>query len=1107
MRGLLAIAGWLLVCMWPLRAAEPTSAPGAPAPAVAVAQPAVQESKPEIYYLPDKQGKLVAVPGMSWEDFERARRILMELAAGQQEPAFSIQRMAIHGTARDEHADLTVHLKIRTGADGWVRVPLGFDTAALQEAEYQGPGIQFIDFEGPQAGYVWWVRSKPAEQGQPQHDLTLQMLVPVSRVGERHRLRLRAPRATVSEMRVTVPVQNAQASVSPGALLRSVVSTPRGSEVSVNEVAGDFELLWGKSSETGEETSPALEVDAVVLSRIGLRTIDTQATLTISSQPAPFDRFTLRLPPGTILSGAGADYQVVPVKGPGRAGGKAELMEIRLGDKTRGPVEVQLTAQRPLEPGSENNQWLELGGFDVLGAVRQRGILAVAALSDWQILWGESRGVRRLEQLPAALQAEDVVAGFEYFVERYSLKIQLVRRKTRVSVEPSYKVAVEPDGVRLDGKLRYTVRGPELSTLYVEVPGWQLAADRPPVEPDTLVAVDGVTLDQAGRLTIPLLRPTAGRLEIEVHLVRVLPSEADSFEIELPRPEATWTTPADLTIQPAPNVELIPRSEAIEGLVRHTPPGASAAAAYQSAPLFYRAEALPAVFAARMHLRRRELAVEVTSRLSIVDRTPQVEQTLDYTIAYEPTDQLTLLVPQSVASSDLLEVVHEDEPAMVVPVAHSAAADPAAPVAVQVLLGTSCIGHCRLTVRHPLEPVQPPTAGEARLALPLAMPAEGELRANVLAIAAPQAMRIEPAEEGWHRLSSSSGSSDMEPPVQQWVSDQSDTEVLLRVAAVAEEANGRTLVDRAWVQTWLTQSVRQDRAVFRFSSTRPTIRLLLPAGAAREKVALSLDGQALEPRRQGATALEIPLSPGAAERFHVLEVRYYLPRSRRGAGPLELELPRLDGSAAAGRVYWQLVLPANEHVISSPPGWASELTWGWCGYFWGRRPVWEQEDLESWSGAAHRMPVPAETNRYLYSTLGTPGTCRLRTASRSWIVLVASGAALVAGLILIYVPMVRRPGLLLVLAVVLLGLGVWSPATALLGAQAAVLGLVLTVLAGLLQRVMVQRRGRAMRAAPGLETTTVPWEPVEALEPPASEQPSTQTAPIGMPPSAGKTPQ
>jgi hypothetical protein len=109
------------------------------------------------------------------------------------------------------------------------------------------------------------------------------------------------------------------------------------------------------------------------------------------------------------------------------------------------------------------------------------------------------------------------------------------------------------------------------------------------------------------------------------------------------------------------------------------------------------------------------------------------------------------------------------------------------------------------------------------------------------------------------------------------------------------------------------------------------------------------------------------------------------------------------------------------------------------------------------------MRLPAAANQYLFSSLGTIGRCELQTATRSLIVLTASGVALVLGLFLIYVPATHHPVVLLVLAVALVGVVTIYPGPALLLAQAASLGVGLTFLAALLQRSVGRRGGGTVR--------------------------------------------
>ena len=202
-------------------------------------------------------------------------------------------------------------------------------------------------------------------------------------------------------------------------------------------------------------------------------------------------------------------------------------------------------------------------------------------------------------------------------------------------------------------------------------------------------------------------------------------------------------------------------------------------------------------------------------------------------------------------------------------------------------------------------------------------------------------------------------------------------------------------------------------------------------------------------------------------------------------------------------MYWQLVLPTDEHLVANPAGFTGEFRWGWQGYFWGRQPLLDQAQLESWVGAAPRDPLPERANLYLFSTLGNVEQAEVHTAGRAWIVLWASGAALVAGLLLIYVPASRHPATLLVVGIALLAAGLIAPEPTLLLAQAASLGLVLTLLAGLLERVMTGRRRRTdVRKNRPVRWSN--WVPPACLSRAAGQQSgSTETMPAVQPQSPG----
>ena len=102
---------------------------------------------------------------------------------------------------------------------------------------------------------------------------------------------------------------------------------------------------------------------------------------------------------------------------------------------------------------------------------------------------------------------------------------------------------------------------------------------------------------------------------------------------------------------------------------------------------------------------------------------------------------------------------------------------------------------------------------------------------------------------------------------------------------------------------------------------------------------------------------------------------------------------------------------------------------------------------------------------------------------------------LLVGLLLIYVRATRHPGVLFGIAVVLFGFSILFPAPAVLAAQAAALGTVLALVAGLLERNLASRRDltRTMSDSSIFERAST-----EFFEQPIDShlQESTATAPI-----------
>jgi len=1016
---------------------------------------AVEELLPPLYYLEDAQGVLRPAPGFTLEDFRRAYDCIHGLAFDSEFPPYVLKKITITGQTEERYAKLTIHCDVLLAREAATRIPLAFGQAVLVgEAQQSGYGPLVLAFDEHSGGYVAWVKGKP---NQPCR-LTLKVLAPLTTAGGNTSLRLSVPSATESELSLEVPLAHAVAEASEGALLETAPSDDKkGTRLTVGGLRGDFELTWHKPEIRAASEPTVLEAVGEILARIDNQGIHSQATLVVRGHGKPFDRFRIRLPAvAELVPASDSSYTIVELPEASDAGGR--IVEARLPEKTLGPVHVRVAASRMLDT-SLFGQWIELSGFGVLGAARQSGHLAVEVAEDLDLLWNPRLGVQQCEDLPDSLVRDDLAAGFQYFTQPCSLVARIAPRQTRMSVEPRYVVVVDEDRAQLDATLAYTIRGKKARVLDVDFGPWRYDE----IGPENVVAADRVVQDASGRLSIPLLQPSSGKIELTIKAHQSLAASEGALRLTFPRPEATTSTPAVVVIAPEDRVQLTVDSKATRGLTRQQIAPHIPLPERQQPPLVYRGDPAKALFVAEHHVHTQRVAVSSTTRVLLDRDTPAVTQRFSYRIDYEPLDALMLEIPRALTGETKLEfrVAGERLPlANVLPGRSGGASMDGGPARVRLRLPAPRIGECDLEVRYPLAPCELVPRSCIRSVVPLVVPLDGELTSNRLLVAAAPELRVSAAEGPWtsEKVAPGSAAASDETPPAEFVADGRFGEAELQVSLQTRDTPRAMVVQRALLQTWLTRRGRQDRAIFRFTTREPSLVVVLPQGTVMSSTAVFLDEKAVEARSVGPTSLAIDLSDAGALRQRILEVHSRSSATELLRGRCSLELPRLAPAAWMQRVYWQLTLPNNEHVVYVSSGMTREFRWGWNGLFWGRQPLLATADLERWMGAPEDPRLAAGSNSDLFSSFGRLDSLELVIVSRSWIVLAASGGALVLGVLLIYVPASRHPACLLVLAIGLGFAAMVEPELTVLLAQAASLGLALTFLTGLLERGVARRR-------------------------------------------------
>jgi hypothetical protein len=130
-----------------------------------------------------------------------------------------------------------------------------------------------------------------------------------------------------------------------------------------------------------------------------------------------------------------------------------------------------------------------------------------------------------------------------------------------------------------------------------------------------------------------------------------------------------------------------------------------------------------------------------------------------------------------------------------------------------VTLPKAHVGACDATLRYSV-PAGPFTEGKkSTFTLPLVMPAEGKIQSNRLYAAGTPGMTLEASAGTWIPAVEEAQRTGLALAAV----DRAES-ATIGVALRDKNAQPGTLVERLWVQTWLTQSERQDRAVFRFVS-------------------------------------------------------------------------------------------------------------------------------------------------------------------------------------------------------------------------------------------------------------------------------------------------
>ncbi|MFO7906121.1 MAG: hypothetical protein ACQESR_00220 [Planctomycetota bacterium] len=1083
----------------------------------------IEEVEPQGLWLRNENGELIYVPDYPYERFEQLLKQQRNLA-DPPPPAFSMKLMTITGEVVDNRLEAMVEFLLVGGgsreveAGKWARVPLRFNEACLRDdPSFEGPGEYFLNFEAERGGYVCWLRTSGAEES-GEHRVSLPLLIPIRQAGEESRCSLQAPSPLASTLEITVPECPVEGTIRElagdvGHALEAAANEKEQGVLSTRGIRGDVSISWHEARGRQEHANTRLDVigSIVVTANELLQEVRSEGRFVVRGFGRPIEVFQVRLPPGMQLRETpepGYEVRRLPMEEGTTEEG--QLVEVRMENPTANEVNIRLVAELPSEQNESGDALtvselvdssLEFmpARFVFEGAVRHRGQIDLVTKGDWSLLWSEDAALPRTE--PNEGGANDgLSARFRYHNQARALKVWIRRQAARIAVEPTYEVHVNARQVRLLAKLVCRTSGSRAGSLKADLPGWT-------VEMVDFANVDGSlpvdTSEETLVVPIPVEAQAADRFTLRIEAWQDLETDVlsgtEPLEFHLPMVTARdparvnlVVSPGTVSVIPADNILLTPRSEKMSALSPLISPvsesgaepgipevmtpdteasGEEASGAEETEETVFqyrdRGSSEQAVFAGDFKIQPQSISVSMDGTLTVGRQSYGIQQRFSYRVFHEPVDTLELSVPAPLLddSSGNMRVLLDDEPLNATVLEEGD--DARVPVRVQ--LPKPLLGSIELRIIHPPHPMPPLEADETvDLTVPLVFAAAERqdnttVIGNTLTIVQQDPIRVEPTGGTW-----TVAESDLAPGKLALTTASGGGDVTLDVSLRGRSLASSTILDQVWVQTWISAGARRDRAVYRLRTSEPEVRVRVPhgEGVSVSAVEVAVDHHKVDiglmKEKDGATEFAIPMEESEDIRSHVVELWYQQSLNGRTPGTMTFHPPLIDGMDHVERCYWQLVLPRNEIVVWGNQAQYDELIWaGWSG--WERSPLREQRDLERWIGAAEQDGVPPEMSIYLFTSFGAPRPLAVITSSRALLLLVASGVVLAAGLLLVYVPLLRHPAMLLTAGVLVMALALAAPWVAVLLAQAGVLGIVLTLGARLLHAIL-------LRANPGRST-------------------------------------
>lgn len=803
---------------------------------------------------------------------------------------------AYAGKAGDKAVRFEVTFTVRALAEKWAEVPLPLKNIAVETVKVSDPAAVFAP-KGD--GYVL-IAPKPGE-----YTLTLAFAVRVEESPGRRRIAFGIPPTAVSRLELELPGKDLRVEVEPK--MAATVTEALGENTKLMAFVGNSDnvaVTWRPPEDKVEKGEALVIASQAVQAELGERILRLNTACAYRIERQETDTFRVKLP---------ADMRLLSVKGENIREWTTEdgVLTVRLHSAAKDSYALALRFERILEKTPED---LSVPFPSTMGTLREDGYVTLTNEPALRVRIDRSAGLSQIDprELPQAMRAAQLLAGFRYLAHPLTLNLKIERVQPQIRSQATMVASLGQDEDVLTGWVDYQIAKVGIFIVKLKFPSrWEPASvgDQATVE-DFQVATEGaykvltVNLkNQAlGEFRLPFRLTASGSGTpgtVTVEPVQVLETQQDRGTFGVSAPKAFKLTTLERDKTASGNVQLLHAS----GLLGQLPQD-------HDIPLAYTYTQTPASVKIQLERRKTEIRVTGFHVVTVADSGLKIAHELKYFIEFAATDRVTFSLP-----AELDDVFHV-KCANLKEKKRLKEADGRS--IWELTLQDKLLGPLSVLISHEKDLKKVEADQTHDVALPVVRAEEVESQQGYVTICKDGSLEIEPqAPKNLEPIESVQLPGELRQGnlYLSYRFFQPDYALTLKLKRHAPVELAKTVVDLLRLSAVVSLERKMSvRAVF-FIETRGEqfLELTLPPNAQIRALAVNQTPVTPKVRRDGVTLIE--LAAGGVGKPFPVDLVYSQPLTENGEmgalGALSLEGPRLPATVPVNKTEVDLFVPKN----------------------------------------------------------------------------------------------------------------------------------------------------------------------------------------------------